>query len=84
MGAGGSINGQWARVCHFAGVISYPIYIIHYPFMYIYMEWIHQKPEPGTIIGVGIMLLIFFIGLAWIVLKYYDEPVRKWLAAWWR
>jgi peptidoglycan/LPS O-acetylase OafA/YrhL len=37
-GAGGQISGRWARVCKFAGAISYPIYILHYPFIYIYTE----------------------------------------------
>lgn len=84
MGAGGSISGRWAQICNFAGIISYPIYIIHYPFMYIYMEWIHLNPDPGTIIIVGTALLFFFIGLAYVVLKRYDEPVRNWLKANWR
>lgn len=84
MGAGGTISGRWAQICNFAGIISYPIYIVHYPFMYIYMEWIHLKPDPGTIIMVGIVLLFFFIGLAYVVLKRYDEPVRNWLKQNWR
>lgn len=79
-GAGGEIKGRWAKVCNFSGAISYPIYIIHYPFIYIYTEWIYlKKPASSEIILVAVGLFVFFILLSWAALKLYDEPVRVWL-----
>ncbi len=79
-GAGGQISGRWAAICKFAGAISYPIYILHYPFIYMYTEWVYyKKPNPTEIVPVAIGLFIFFILLAWAALKFYDEPVRAWL-----
>jgi peptidoglycan/LPS O-acetylase OafA/YrhL len=79
-GAGGQVSGRWAKICKFSGEISYPIYIIHYPFIYIYTAWIYNnKPTPAQIVPVAISLFIFFILLAWAALKLYDEPVRAWL-----
>lgn len=79
-GAGGQIRGLWARVCKFSGAISYPIYILHYPFIYIYTEWIYyKKVTPSEIIPVAIGLFIFFILMSWAALKFYDEPIRAWL-----
>ncbi len=79
-GAGGEISGRWARLCKFSGAISYPIYIIHYPFIYIYTAWVAtKKPPPAEIVPVAIGLFVFFILLAWAALKLYDEPVRAWL-----
>lgn len=79
-GAGGSISGRWAKICQFSGAISYPIYITHYPFIYIYTMWIaNKKPAPIDIVPVASGLFVFFLVLAWISLKYYDEPVRAWL-----
>jgi peptidoglycan/LPS O-acetylase OafA/YrhL len=79
-GAGGQISGRWAALCKFPGEISYPIYIIHYPFIYIYTSWVVQhKPAPAQIIPVAAGLFLFFILLAWAALKLYDEPVRAWL-----
>lgn len=79
-GAGGNINGKWAKLCKFSGDISYPIYILHYPFIYIYTSWIYaEKPDTITIWYVAIGLGIFFVLLAYAMLKFYDEPVRKWL-----
>jgi peptidoglycan/LPS O-acetylase OafA/YrhL len=80
MGAGGQISGRWAKICKFSGDISYPIYIIHYPFIYIYTSWIAiKKPEPSEIFPVAAGLFIVFILLAYFLLKFYDEPVRAWL-----
>jgi peptidoglycan/LPS O-acetylase OafA/YrhL len=78
--AGSQISGRWARICKFSGAISYPIYIVHYPFIYIYTSWVNiSKPAPKDIIWVATGLFSFFILLAWGVLKFYDEPVRSWL-----
>jgi peptidoglycan/LPS O-acetylase OafA/YrhL len=79
-GAGGQIKGRWAKLCKFSGAISYPIYITHYPFIYIYTMWIaEKKPAPQQIIPVAAGLFVFFILLAYASLKWYDEPVRAWL-----
>lgn len=79
-GAGGQISGRWAKLCKFSGDISYPIYIMHYPVIYIYTFWIAKtKPAPVNIIIVASGCFIFFIVLAYAALKLYDEPVRNWL-----
>jgi len=69
------------KVCTFLGDISYPIYIIHFPFAYVYYAWITENKIPlsqGIIVGLG--LLVFTIILSYASLKLYDEPIRKWLA----
>jgi len=79
-GAGGKIDGKWAKLCKFSGEISYPIYILHYPFIYIFTSWVAvDKPAPNQIVYVASGLFILFILLAYILLKIYDEPVRAWL-----
>jgi peptidoglycan/LPS O-acetylase OafA/YrhL len=79
-GAGGNISGRWAKLCAFSGAISYPIYIVHYPFIYIYTAWVaSKKPAPSQVIPVACFLFVFFILLAWAAYKFYDEPVRAWL-----
>jgi peptidoglycan/LPS O-acetylase OafA/YrhL len=80
LGAGGQISGWWARLCNFLGAISYPVYITHYPFIYIYTAWVvNKKPEPQQIIPVACGLFLLFILLAYGALKLYDEPLRDWL-----
>lgn len=79
-GAGGQIDGRWAKLCKFSGDISYPLYILHYPFIYVYTAWIAvMKPSPQQIIPVACGLFLFLILLAYTALKLFDEPVRAWL-----
>ncbi|RZM02769.1 MAG: acyltransferase, partial [Pedobacter sp.] len=79
-GAGGKVNGWLAKLCKFSGDISYPIYIVHYPFIYIYTSWVAvKKPAPQEVLVVAICLFVFFMVLAYAALKLYDEPVRAWL-----
>lgn len=81
-GAGSDINKEIQGLCDFFGRISYPIYITHYPFIYIYAHWIYEKhPTPLSSLLVGFGLLVWFILLAYISVRYYDEPVRAWLKA---
>lgn len=81
LGASGTIqNNMLAKICRFFGDISYPVYIIHYPLIYIYTAWVvdHQKTiAQGW--PMGLLLLISSIVLAYVFLKVYDIPVRKWL-----
>jgi peptidoglycan/LPS O-acetylase OafA/YrhL len=78
--AGSDINGRWLKLCSFSGAISYPIYLLHYPFIYIYTTWIaKEKPAPGDVVPVAVGLFVLFMVMAWVALKYYDEPVRAYL-----
>ncbi len=76
----GSLNGMVKICCKFLGDISYPLYIIHYPFIWLFMSYVALKhpslPQMTMIITLGTMLLIVF---SYLVLKYLDEPLRKYL-----
>lgn len=81
LGAGGTISGKYAtRFCKFLGAISYPLYITHYPLIYIYTAWVYEKKvslKDGY--PVAIVVLFSSIVIAYGCLKFYDEPVRAWL-----
>jgi peptidoglycan/LPS O-acetylase OafA/YrhL len=81
MGAGNSISGRFStRLCKFFGDISYPLYITHYPLIYLYTAWVtHYKIPPSYGAVVGVLLFIVSITIAYTCLKLYDEPVREWL-----
>lgn len=85
-GAGSRITGtRGTAVCNFLGAISYPLYITHYPLVYMQMSWAASNPDAplGTIIFVGISVVLLSVGLAWAGLKLYDLPVREWLRRKW-
>ena len=69
------------RICRFLGDISYPLYIVHYPLMYAFYMWLIKTRQytlhetwPAALAAVTASII-----LAWLCLKLYDMPVRKWL-----
>ncbi len=82
LGASGEINGKVSRtLCRFLGDISYPLYMVHYPFMYLFYAWIWKNGF--TFAQTWMVAGVLFWGnilLAYLALKLYDEPVRKLLA----
>ena len=81
MGASGKVEGKYAtRICKFLGDICYPIYITHYPLIYIYTGWVYDtKVSLRHAYPVALLVFISAIILAYTCLKLYDEPVRRWL-----
>ena len=70
-------------VCKFLGDLSYPLYIVHYPVMYLFYAWL-IKNQLYTVADTWMVVILVFavnITLAIAALKLYDEPVRRWLAA---
>ena len=70
-------------VCKFLGDISYPLYIVHYPVMYLFYAWLikNQLYTLGETWQVVACVYATNVLLAFAALKLYDEPVRKWLTA---
>jgi len=70
-------------VCKFLGDISYPLYIVHYPVMYLFYAWLikNQLYTLGETWQVVACVYTLNVVLAFAALKLYDEPVRKWLTA---
>lgn len=81
LGASGEVKGKIAsRVCQLLGHISYPIYIIHYPFVCLYMAWVTDKKIPlKESWPVALLILLVCIALSYACLKLYDVPVRSYL-----
>ena len=66
----------------FLGKISYPLYLIHYPFICIYYKYIKESGEATTAGAVGYAVLLFIgsIAAAALVERFYERPVRKMLS----
>ncbi|MDE5971394.1 MAG: acyltransferase [Muribaculaceae bacterium] len=69
-------------LCEFLGRLSYPVYIIHYPVMYLFYAWVWTN---GVTLAqawpVCIGLFVLIIAMAWLSLRFYDEPLRRRLSA---
>ncbi|MDF2851239.1 MAG: acyltransferase [Sphingobacterium multivorum] len=78
-GKGGIGITSW--LCKFLGDISYPLYMVHYPFIYLYYAWVKnenlsfEESLPGAA-----AVVIGSIVLAYGCLKLYDIPVRQYLS----
>ena len=86
IGAGSSLKGKKSsRICKFLGDISYPLYITHYPLIYLHTSWAQRCPDApfGTHVMVAVSTLVIALFIAWAALKLYDEPVREWLKNHW-
>lgn len=83
IGASGTTTDKKStQICKFLGDISYPIYVIHYPFMYLFYAWLikNQLFTLGETWQVALCVYAWNILFAYLCLKLYDEPVRKYLA----
>ncbi len=82
IGAGGVVrSGTEAKICTFLGNLSYPLYMTHYVLVYFYVAWVSNH-KGVTLWQAWPYALLTFSGaivLAYVSLKWYDEPVRAWL-----
>lgn len=82
LGASGTTTDNTSRrICRFLGDISFPLYIVHYPLMYAFYMWL-IKTELYTFSEtwpIAISTMACSVCIAWLSLRFYDEPVRKWL-----
>lgn len=68
------------RVCEFLGEISYPVYIIHYPLMYLFYWYVWSNGYSfGQVWYIAAGVIVTAVILAWLLLRYYDAPLRTWL-----
>ncbi len=80
--SGNTTDKNSTAVCKFLGDLSFPVYVIHYPIMYLFYSWLIEKKLYTLSETWPVALLLFFgnILLAYLCLKWYDEPLRKWLS----
>jgi peptidoglycan/LPS O-acetylase OafA/YrhL len=81
VGAGGTLGGKYsAGICNFLGRISYPIYITHYSLIYIYTAYVaHAKLPLTQTYPYALLVFLGSLALAYVCLRFYDEPLREWL-----
>lgn len=84
-GAKSTVQSKFAaRLCKFLGDISYPVYLVNYPIMYVFTGWI-SKTRYSFAESWEVALLVFAttIALSYVLMKWYDMPVRSWLTKKW-
>jgi peptidoglycan/LPS O-acetylase OafA/YrhL len=79
-GATSPARGRLAGLCRLCGEISYPLYMIHWPVVRLYADWVWTGDAPhGPALALGAALALGLPLAAWATARLYDEPVRAWL-----
>lgn len=79
--SGKTTDKRSTQICKFLGDISFPLYAVHYPLMYLFYAWLidNKLYTFSEVWPTALMVYIGSIMLAYLCLKCYDEPVRRWL-----
>ena len=64
------------------GQLSYPLYLTHYPIMYLFYAWLIREQCYGLAECWQVVLPLYVgcVLFGWLVYRYYETPVRKRLA----
>jgi len=80
LGAGAQLSSGLKKFCEFAGKISYPLYMTHYVAIWIFLNYYTtHKVSTSELALIVITGTILLIGLSWLVMVFYDIPVRRYL-----
>lgn len=69
------------NVCDFLGRLSYPLYLAHYPLVYLFFTWMdtHHDASFSILAFTSTATFLLCVALGYAALKLWDEPIRKWL-----
>jgi peptidoglycan/LPS O-acetylase OafA/YrhL len=82
LGAGATLSARSAKICTFAGNMSYPLYMTHYSVIWIFGNYYSRyKPDALHLAIVVACGVIVMVGVAYIAMIGFDIPVRRYLAA---
>lgn len=80
LGAGASLSARHQKINKISGDISYPLYMTHYPFVWIFLTYVAvEKPTMAHLRWVIPVSVILLVGFAWLVFKFLDYPIRRYL-----
>ena len=75
------LNRKTNKINHFLVDLSYPLYMIHYPIMYLFYQWLiaNERYTLSETSFVAIPVVVLSVLLAFLFSKFYDKPLRKYL-----
>ncbi len=81
LGAGATLKSGLKKTCIFLGKISYPLYMTHYAVLWMFGNY-YTSHKPGTmqLALITIAGLVILTGASYLVMIFYDIPVRKYLS----
>ena len=81
IGARGVVQGRQQQAVSFLGRLSYPLYAVHFPLIYLYITWVGKDGHPYEGYSQPWLVALITIGasvlVATLCLLFYDEPIRS-------
>ena len=80
VGAASGVEGRGRKIASFVGILSFPIYAVHRPLIDLATPVLLRLP-----VGPVGRMALFLAGLvvfAALLDRFYDRPVRQWVARW--
>ena len=85
LGAGATLQPGLKKLCVFSGNISYPLYMTHYAFLWMFGNYYTtHKPDNTQLTLIVVTSVILLVGFAYLVMFFYDIPLRKYLTDKWK
>lgn len=80
LGAGAVLKPELKKACVLSGKISYPLYMMHYAFIWIFANYYtNYKPNSSQLILIVIVSVTLLVLFAYLVMIVYDIPLRNYL-----
>jgi len=66
-------------ICDFLGRLSYPLYLAHYPLVYLFFMWMdtHHDASFAKLAFMSSVTFLLSLAVACAAMKLWDEPMRK-------
>jgi peptidoglycan/LPS O-acetylase OafA/YrhL len=78
LGAHSEPGAGMLSLCKASGRMSYPIYMVHFPFLYVWMNYVaNEHASRGQLIAIGLALVPVVLLAAWAAYTFWDEPIRS-------
>jgi peptidoglycan/LPS O-acetylase OafA/YrhL len=80
LGAGAVLKPSLKKIAKLSGEISYLLYMIHYPFVWVFLTYVAViKPTTATMAIVIPVSVISLVILSYLIMVFMDMPIRKYL-----
>jgi peptidoglycan/LPS O-acetylase OafA/YrhL len=78
LGAGSKLSPRSVNFCKLSGQLSYPLYMTHYAALWMFGNYYtSRKPNSTELTFIVISGVVFVVLVSYLVMVYYDQPVRK-------
>jgi peptidoglycan/LPS O-acetylase OafA/YrhL len=81
VGARMSPSPMLQRGWKFLGDISYPLYAIHEPVLQLVRKFQNHAMHLSSPTAAAVVAMLVSVAVSWLAFRFYDVPVRRWLAA---